>query len=181
MKREQQVNFFKHRSKANEEDVPQEMADLNILAEYEISNGASGADSLYIVQDEDNVTIFLSRGPEESKEVILLDPDDVDEGGEFSDYNVFLEAIQEETAQDHSPDLETFELAEAKLRDGTVVDAHTHIATVDENGDGITSEEMGHTHKVFSGYIAPSFLAIGDKTIPHIHLRKCEPDSTQKE
>lgn len=77
IKREQQVNFFKHKSKGTF------MEDLGIAAEYRI-NGNDEA--IYIVADEEEIFPVLAKGPECQREVIEITHENVGEYAAILDY-----------------------------------------------------------------------------------------------
>jgi hypothetical protein len=181
-KREQQINFFKHRDSKGSGVETYVMGCLNILAEY----SPVGLDStIYLTLENDgDVGAFLARENEAGIEVFA-----VDEGfAEFDKYKPFAEAAMADftTAQDQTRGLA---LSQAIIEGQMIVGSHTHKIEFGPNGLNLmsserlgvmeTSETEGHKHYVeyYDGrvYIAAAPVEVAGIRLMHTHMPVIKP------
>jgi hypothetical protein len=165
-KREKQVQFFKNRSKGNVETASefQEMADLGIAAEYRID----GPDEvIYLLVQDDEVVPVLAKGPEGDREITNLSEENAEEYGAILDF-IFEEAEGEHETKDYS-------LSSAIVDSQMITTGHKHTATLDSNRDGKSSEDAGHVHNVYGGYVSSAPVEVDGVRIMHTHLLEITP------
>lgn len=166
-KREKVVSYFKHRSKNAKTSKAQyqKMADLGVIAEYRIEDTGEVVFAVFSEEDEGYVEAF----------VVLGDKIDPLSYGESELKDGILDLIFEE-AEGEIQEMESFGLSEAVIEGQMISGGHAHTAELDMNRDGSTSEDAGHKHYVYNGYVGSAYVEINGIRVSHTHLLVVKPN-----
>ena len=165
-KRERQIQFFKHRSKASLETMAeyQEMADLDIAAEYRLNDLD---EVIYLIVQDGDIVPILTKGEENSREIIELDKDAHKEYEPILDFIFGQEEMEDEGRK--------FNLSPAVVDGQLITTGHKHTCTLDEHRDGKSTHDSGHEHMIFNGFVGSAPVEINGIMIVHTHLLEVTP------
>lgn len=182
-KREQQVNYFKHKNASNSfsgEDL-YAMAHLDI---YAVHNKGDSNETVFFISEENGIKAYLIKGSEDSGEMELFQLDN-----DYENIQEYQDIINDAMISFTKGSKDSMvKLTEPIIENQLISGGHSHtidVSSIDfpagsSWGMGKTSENDGHFHYVDvykdggNYFIASAPLKIGNLTLSHTHLIKID-------